>query len=350
MTPNISKLENLNLSGNYLISKSSDIKYLLGLQESNRIEILIKNKVFSILANALILEEISKKFDRYDIVDVEDKDRIKALFSKIKLLKVDSTQTTLSRIERIEKLGVKKIKGIESVVSNLRKVKTSEEIELIRKSQEINLKAFEVVLDKIRLGMTEFEIAKLIKIAHLKLGATGESFEPIVAFSDGGSCPHHTNSNERKLVKGDQILFDFGCIYNGYCSDMTRVVFTTKPNPEQKQFYDLLKYTNEECMKFGKIGMEYKKLHQKANQILGENSKFFTHNLGHGIGIDIHETPLGMRDLSTKIEENDVFTIEPGLYFPEKFGFRYENIIVVKNGKLVNILGEIEDKDYALGL
>lgn len=320
------------------------------MEDSQGIEILIKNRTPYLLVNVLILDEISQKFKEYTIVNVANTKQLKALFSDIKLLQVDRSHTTLKQKDTLEKLGVKKIKWTHGIVSDLRRVKTNEEIRAIRRSQEINLQAFQGVLAEVKLGMTEFEIAALMKMQHIRLGATGESFEPIVAFTEEWAIPHHTNSRERRLMKWDQILFDFGCVYDGYCSDMTRVVFTTVPSVEQKRYYDLLKYVTHECMKYGKIGMKYRDLHAKARELLGEYDKYFTHNLWHGIGVDVHETPLGMKKLSDTIQENEVFTIEPGLYFPGRYGFRYENIVVATKDGLVDILWSYEEGEYVLGL
>ncbi|MBP8016874.1 M24 family metallopeptidase [Candidatus Gracilibacteria bacterium] len=345
MFSNINSLsEKLDLSENMLFTKPTDIKYLVGTGTDGGVEVLVRNKKIYILSNPLYLKELESKFGNFDVINTDDAKLMKKVFGKIQSLIVDGTSITLNQQKKFEEFGVKNLDiSKRGMLTDLRKIKSKDELEVLKESQKINVEVLKTVIKNITLGITEFDIAQMIKVEHLKLGASGESFEPIVAFGKSASEPHHINSKIKKLKKGDSILFDLGCIYEGYCSDMTRVVFTTKNKAKELELYLLLKNIHDECIKFGKIGTRYKDFHYKAVELLGKYAKNFIHNLGHGIGLDIHEFPIGMKNLDDKIEENEVFSVEPGVYFHGKYGFRYENVVVATKKGLVDILGDIEN-------
>lgn len=322
----------------YLLSSESDMKYLMWQSYIKWVEILYRDKVINILADILIIDTVRQSTSsKYPLFDSRSKPAMEEAFSWIDELYVDADSVTLSKRDELIWYWVLNVIWEKGLLKNLRLYKTDEEITILKEAQDINMKAFIEVTKLIRVWMSELEIANLIKIKHLEFGASGESFEPIVAFNEDWANPHHINSPTRLLRDDDQVLIDMWCIYKNYCSDMTRVLFMDKVPEEQKQLYELVRNTTYECLSFIKIWMTYKEVYDKAKKLLWEHSELFIHSLSHWIWIDVHEIPLGSRWFDMKIEEWHVFSIEPWIYFPWKYGFRYEIMAVVKDNWAIKL-------------
>ncbi|MDD2487691.1 MAG: Xaa-Pro peptidase family protein [Candidatus Gracilibacteria bacterium] len=336
---NLDKLsDNLDPDKNYLFTSESDVRYLLGNAYFKTVEILVKEKKICILADTLNKDVISSMVgDKYAVYDSRDDKTVKKLFGDIDEIIVDPTKVTMEKESSLKLLGIKNVGTQKSILSEIRSIKTNSEVEMLKHSQSINMKTLKAVEDFVKIGMSEEEIADYIRLKHFEFGARGESFEPMVAFGENGANIHHISSSDRKLRSTDQILIDIGCIYRGYCSDMTRVIFMDEVQQKQKDLYELVKNTTYECLKYGKIGMTFGEFNEKAKELLGEHRDLFIHTLSHGIGVDVHEIPLGKKDFDMVIREGNVFSIEPGIYFPEEFGFRYEIMALARQDGLVEL-------------
>ncbi len=224
----------------------------------------------------------------------------------------------------------KRFKGIsfvpqKSTVEAMRLLKDKEEIKYLKKSQQINEETLKKVIKLFKNGVTEQELAWKIKTIGHDLGAEDISFEPIVAFGPNSATPHHQNS-AKKLKMGDLVLIDMGMKYKGYCSDMTRTLFTKKPTAEQENVYFKVLEAQELAIKALKAGVKCSKLDKIARDSMGSDASHFGHSLGHGIGLDVHEAPnLSSRSKDT-LKENMIVTVEPGIYLPGKFGVRIEDM------------------------
>lgn len=214
------------------------------------------------------------------------------------------------------------------------KVKTQEELSLLKQSASICERAFLKVLPLIKEGVTELELAGALEYNFKLLGASKPSFETIVAFGEGGAIPHYQTSSV-KLTKNTPILMDFGCVYKGYASDMTRVVYYGEPTEEFLKRYNLvlsaheLAYANANA---GALACEVDGLVRKYFEKNGVLD-LFTHSLGHGVGVKVHEKPRLSKLDSSRLENGNVFSIEPGLYFSGEYGIRIEDTVAVINGK-----------------
>lgn len=219
--------------------------------------------------------------------------------------------------------------------------KSEEELSLIRKACGIAEDAFLALLPEIKEGMKETDVAGLLEYKMRSLGASGTSFDTIVAFGENGSVPHH-ETGERKLGFGDPVLIDFGCKYGGYCSDCTRTFLfgDDKKHEEFKKIYaDVL--TAHELVKEKLVsGMTGKEGDAIARDYLESKGlgKYFTHSLGHGIGLQIHEYPTLSPRGEDKIENGMVFSDEPGVYLAGKLGIRIEDSVTMKDGKVVSFM------------
>ena len=224
-----------------------------------------------------------------------------------------------------------KMVHLDNEISNLRMVKTSEEIEKIAMAESIGDKAFEHILGYIKVGMTEKDIALELEYTMKKLGAEGLSFDTIAASGPNSSLPHAVPS-DRQIQEGDFLTMDFGCIYQGYCSDMTRTIYIGhKPSNKQQEIYDIVLRAQQEAMKYIRPGVKGSEVDAVARDIItaAGYGEYFGHGLGHSVGLYIHEEPRCSRKCDTVLEAGMTMTVEPGIYLPGEFGVRIEDLVVV---------------------
>ena len=225
----------------------------------------------------------------------------------------------------------KKLKGrytdISKTGSKIRMIKEEKEINNIKKACEITDNIYSKIIRNFKFE-TEDEIRDFIKSEAKKNGCE-LAFPPIAASAEGSSEIHYMGS---KKIKKGFLMLDFGVKYKGYCSDMSRMLYIGKPKKPELEDFNLVLKTIEECEK--SMVKKFSELHIKANKILGKKAEFFTHFLGHGVGLDIHESPAVYSEDKNKIRDNITFTIEPGIYFPEKYGIRLEDTVIIKNKKI----------------
>jgi Xaa-Pro aminopeptidase len=195
-------------------------------------------------------------------------------------------------------------------------------------------------LPEIKEGMTENDVAATLEYLMRKNGASGVSFETICAFGEGSSVPHH-ETGSAKLKFGDIILLDFGCKVNGYCSDCTRTFLfgDDKKHEDFKKSYEHVLAAHmlvKQQFTSGMSGKEGDAIARNYLKQFGED-KYFTHSLGHGIGINIHEAP-NLSPVSDSIfSDGMVFSDEPGVYFEGNFGIRIEDTVTLEGGKVVSL-------------
>ena len=214
-----------------------------------------------------------------------------------------------------------------------RTIKNKEEIKNIKKACDIVSKVFETVKKKVVPGMTELDIHFKIEEEFAKNHVV-QSFKTIVASGPNSANPHHISGN-RKIRKNDIVLIDMGCIYKGYCSDLTRTFFVGKENKQQVKIWNIVKQAHDEALIKVNQNMKTSDIDLSArNKIKQEGyEKNFIHTTGHGVGLDIHEAPVIGSKSNEILKEGMVITIEPGIYLEKKFGVRIEDtVLVTKNG------------------
>ena len=219
-------------------------------------------------------------------------------------------------------------------LENLRMVKTTEEIQAMEYAELIGDLAFREILYKIRPGMSELELAAEIEYAMKKNGAEGFSFDTIVASGLNSAKPHH-RPNGKKLEKGDFITMDYGCIFHGYCSDMTRTVVLGKANEKQKEVYNTVlkaQLTGLATIKPGLTGAQCDAAARKVIDDAGYG-QYFGHALGHSVGLYIHESPALSPTDKRVLKPDMIETCEPGIYIEGFGGVRIEDMcLVTENG------------------
>lgn len=207
-------------------------------------------------------------------------------------------------------------------------VKTNEEIEKLRYASELTDIGFKYIIQNIKPGMTEKEIAKKLDDYMYSLGATGLAFDTIVGSGENSSQIHSIPS-DRKIEENDIILLDFGYVINGYCSDMSRTIFVGSITEKQKEFYDLVYRTQMNAINNIKIGMNVKEADMLGRKLILDKGLDYAHAMGHGIGTEVHEELVLSPKRDTVLEENMVFTIEPGVYLENEFGIRIEDVVLL---------------------
>jgi len=235
-----------------------------------------------------------------------------------------------------------KVKDTSNFFSQLRSIKSAEELEKMEKAASIIEEGIKAGIDFIKPGVTElnisFEIEKTIKQNG------GESVPFCLVLSGSKSAFPHGETSNRKIGKKDVVLMDVGAVYEGYHADLTRTVFVGEATNSQRDIYETVSKAQEAAIKTVKTGIEAEKVDSVARKII-ENAgygRYFTHRTGHGLGLDVHEEPYIAPGNKTVLKPNMSFTIEPGIYLVGEFGVRIEDDIVVstKKGKLLNDLSK----------
>jgi Xaa-Pro aminopeptidase len=244
----------------------------------------------------------------------------------------------------LEKAGAK-LQNIDDQLALVMTVKNDWELSNIEKACEIAEEAFLQLLPQIKEGMTETEVAAILEFNMRKLGAEGTSFATIVAFGAHGAVPHH-ETGTTPLKFGDVILIDFGCKVNGYCSDITRTFLfgdDGKHEAFKKAYASVLKAHNlaQEKIVSGMTGKEADAIARDSLKADGYG-ELFTHSLGHGIGLNVHEKPGVSPRGEIKLEDGMVFSDEPGVYEAGQYGIRIEDTVTLKNGKVMSFMSKTD--------
>jgi Xaa-Pro aminopeptidase len=227
---------------------------------------------------------------------------------------------------------------LKGFIEELRRVKSEDEIALIAKAEAISDEAFSHVIKLIKPGMTELEIAMELEFQMRRAGASGVSFDTIVASGKRSSMPHGV-ATDKKVEIGDFITMDYGCIYQGYCSDITRTIALGQVDEKQETVYNLVRKAQEEALAAIKAGVTGKEVHMAAQNVFQDAGygAFFGHGLGHSVGLEIHEEPRFSPKAEDVMQENMVITVEPGLYLPNWGGVRIEDLVVIKKDGYINL-------------
>lgn len=239
---------------------------------------------------------------------------------------IEAENLRVSESEVLAKSGAE-IKSTYGLVESARISKDADELKLVRKAVEITDQAFEQIKTEIKVGMSEKEVAKRLNEIMAELGGEGISFDPIVASGEGSSLPHY-NTSDKKIEPGI-VLIDAGAKYHGYCGDLTRVFYIGEPDQLFKDRYEFLLKAQKETIAEIKPGMTEEQVWKICNNKLGEEAKFMIHGLGHGVGLDIHETPYLRQGKTATIVPGMLITVEPGLYYEGWGGMRIEDYVLV---------------------
>ncbi|MDX8430820.1 MAG: Xaa-Pro peptidase family protein [Candidatus Algichlamydia australiensis] len=319
----IKKFQQTLSDGAYLIEDPTQIFYLTGIKLSLG-RLLITKRGYKLFVDGRYIEECKKKLPGHVFPRVEKKLAEKLYF--------DPAVTTYTNYLLNKKL-CKTLKTKKNPVDRMRWVKDADELVAMRKSAKLLWECYQALVKKLKVGVTEIEMARAFEIIALQKGAEGLSFEPIIAFGENTSKPHYHPGNV-KLKVNDVVLFDLGVMKEGYASDMTRCHLRGKVSSQIQEMEKVVKQAAKAAIALCKPGVPIGELDKAARAVMHEAKleKYFLHTLGHGIGLEVHE---GFRihhqgdDAKVLLEPGMVFTIEPGLYVAGVGGIRHEEMIVV---------------------
>lgn len=217
-----------------------------------------------------------------------------------------------------------------SYIEELRQIKESLEVQKIREAIAITARAFKFIKKFIRPGMSELKIAGELERFIRYAGATGASFNTIVGSGPNSSFPHHLVS-DRLIKKGELVLIDMGVEFQGYKSDLTRVVLLDKMNVHVQRVYAIVLQAQNRAIKAIKPGTKIAEIDEVSRKFISDvgYGEFFGHALGHGVGLEVHEDPHISGQSPDTLQEGMVFTVEPAIYLPGKFGIRIEDMVLV---------------------
>ena len=218
-----------------------------------------------------------------------------------------------------------------ALMTELRSSKDEEELSCMTAAQRIAEGALAQILKEIRPGMTEKEIAARLNYLMVSAGAEKTSFDTIVASGPNGSMPHAV-PGMRKVREGDFITMDFGCVYKGYCSDMTRTVALGRPSDEMRNVYDIVLQAQLAGIAAARAGVTGAAIDGAARKVIQDAGycSYFGHSFGHSLGIDIHEAPNAAPGNDKPMPDGAVISAEPGIYLPGRFGVRIEDVMILR--------------------
>lgn len=209
--------------------------------------------------------------------------------------------------------------------------KTEAEIGAIRRAQAVTEEVFDEILSLIGPGVSEIDLAAEVVYQHLKRGASSMAFEPIVGSGPRGALPHGRPSG-RTFRPGDLVVMDMGCVLDGYCSDMTRTVALGNPGDDARRAYEVVLDAQQQAVAAVQAGASGKAIDRVARDVIADAGlgEYFSHGLGHGVGLQVHEWPRLSHQVDHTLPENTVVTVEPGVYLPGRFGIRIEDLVVAR--------------------
>ena len=317
--------------------------YLSGFRSSAGMIVLTENKAV-LLVDFRYFEKAKKTVQNMEVLlannffanakELLETENIKKILPETDFINLDSFERMQKAFEGIE---VSNDNSLSQTISSLRQIKSAEETKCIKKSQGITDNAFAHILNFIKAGVTEREIALELEFFMRKTGSEGVAFDTIAVSGKNSSLPHGVPT-EKPLENGDFLTMDFGAVYNGYCSDMTRTVAVGYVTDEQQKVYDTVLKAQLSALKEIGPNKVCKEIDKIARDIINaEYEGCFGHGLGHSVGLEIHENPaLNTRD-ETLLKAGVIMTVEPGIYIPDKFGVRIEDMVLITDTSYENL-------------
>lgn len=314
----------------FLVNTLANIRFLTGLPMSAAL-LLVEPKRMTLFTDGRYVEVASRSV--YPGIRVRESAAIADALKNVHRCGIEDAGLSIDRFRRW-KSKFKNTKFVHTigVIEEFRRAKDREELAKFRRAQRITREMIRRVPSCLRRPIREADLAWQLQVWARELGAEGIAFDPIVAFGTHTSSPHHRPTS-RLLQKGHIVQVDCGAKYRGYCADQSAVFFTGKPTPLQKRVFAAVCEAKDAAIAAIKPGVSVRRLDAIAREALTKYGyeQFFCHALGHGVGLEIHEgVTLSQRAMDQKLLKGEIITIEPGVYFPGRFGMRVEEEIVVK--------------------
>lgn len=327
-------LKKLSL-GAILISNGNNMRYISGFAGATGY-VYISEKRHAVITDFRYTIQAEREAKGYEVITIGNEGYEEAIHDilqadQIKQLGFEAEDMLYATFDHLkEKLTDYELVPVGNEITCLRRIKTENELKFIKKAEAIGDQVFTDILSYIKPGQTELEVAARIEYLLKMKGAQELSFPSIVVSGVNSSMPHGVPTS-KKIEKGDFLTMDFGCIYEGYCSDMTRTIVVGKASDKQKKVYDTVLSAQLAALDYIKAGYKGKEIDKAARDIIYKAGYegCFGHGLGHSVGLHIHENPR-----LSPLEEDAILagmteTIEPGIYIKDFGGVRIEDLVVV---------------------
>ena len=325
-----------------IVTSNLNRYYLSGFLGTAGTLLVTKDKVFY-LADGRYFEAVSQKVPFAKAVLVKSKgwDELAALCAELDIgqLAFEDLEMTVASYRALEKAmpGVSLV-GLADALPRQRAIKDEQELSLIQKAQSVTDRAYQELLNFIRAGVTEREVAHRLEELMAGFGGQGLAFDTIAVAGTHSSQPHGRPS-DYVLADGDFLTLDFGAAYEGYCSDMTRTVAIGHATDEMRLVYGTVLEAQQRAIEMIAAGVSCREVDALARSVMQKQGfeQYFVHSLGHSFGMEIHEQP-GLSQASEQTREAGmVMTVEPGIYLPGRFGVRIEDDVFVTQTGCINL-------------
>jgi Xaa-Pro aminopeptidase/Xaa-Pro dipeptidase len=311
----------------------SNIRYLSGFTGSEGVLLINSGKAILLVDGRYTVQA---GLEATDIQIIEYRDKIEGIIQAIKKLKLkrigfEANSITVEMYNQLtNRIQHEVFVDLTDELKLIRAYKDETEIALLKKAAEISSAAILSLINQIKPGCTEKEVALQLEYNARKSGADGLAFEAIVAAGVNSALPH-AQPTDRKIKKGDFVVIDFGVKYRGYCSDETCTIAFGKLTDRQKNAYQIVKDAHDRALAMIKANVSTADIDHCARSVFGKKyGRYFVHGTGHGVGLEVHEAPRLAINSADILKPQMVVTVEPGLYIPGFWGIRIEDTVLVK--------------------
>lgn len=314
-----------------VVAKPENRRYVSGFTGTAGVVVITLDNAW-FLTDFRYQEQAELQCKGFNVVILKPEDKLHDWLESLNLSKAgfEADFWTVDSFEVLKSVSGVAWLSVHKEMIHLRTIKDQQELDVLARAAAIGDKAFEHLLGWIKPGMKESEVALELEFFMRKKGASALSFDSIVASGLRSSMPHGVAS-DKVIETGDLLTLDFGCVLEGYCSDMTRTIVLGKATQEQKQIYEIVLEAQLAGLAALKPGEKCVYVDKVARDIIDAKGfgAYFGHGLGHGVGLEIHEQPRLAVSSETILEPNMVVTVEPGIYVPELGGVRIEDLVAI---------------------
>lgn len=321
----------------YITTHLPNVRYLSGFTGSNALLLVTAERTWFLTDfryRAQTAAEVTADrafFGQGSLIELA---RVNGLFRHTRAVSYDRSRLTVAQYDELGRAaGFDRLVGQENVVEELRHVKDADELELVQRAAAVTDAVFARLLPMIRPGVRECDIAAEIARMHRRGGAEKDAFDTITASGPRSALPHG-RATERVIGMREFVTLDFGCVVEGYHSDMTRTVCVGNPTAEMKKVYGIVLEAQRRGTEAVKTGVPARTADAAAREHITSKGygEYFGHSLGHGVGLEIHESLRLSAASGATLRNGHLVTVEPGIYLPGKFGVRIEDMVVVRDG------------------
>lgn len=307
--------------------------YITGFTGSSGI-VILTNKDQFLITDFRYIEQATDQATSFEIVQhtaaIEEK--VAELLKDLQIRKIafEADHTTYTQYEKFASLIDGELKPTRNIIENIRVIKSADELKIMKKAAEIADQAYEHILSYIKPGMKEIEVAHELESYMKQAGASAVSFDSIVASGWRSALPHGIAS-DKVIEVGELVTLDFGAVYEGYCSDITRTIAVGEISDELDKIYQIVLKAQEKAVARIKPGMTGQEADAIARDYIRDAGygEYFGHSTGHGLGLEVHEQPTLSIKSEIVLQPGMVVTVEPGIYIPKIGGCRIEDDIVI---------------------